>query len=255
MSYHDVYLTPLTMYADASTVSNAAPAAPLTLTQLENAWVKAGGNAADAYTAARIAQLESGGVPNIVAATDSNGQGGTQASWGLWQISTGLHTAPIGWSSPATNAALAVAKFNAAGGFAGPWANSYAALGGTVSTAPNGSNFFDEVNGAVNAGENILSAIGQGIQNLPGTKMAENAIEALLMPLKFTAGAVLAVSNVLENLGPFTIGVLLLVVGGLMLAQAHRDELNAAVTSIAHTLEGGAEAAVAVGATIAAVAA
>lgn len=95
--------------------------ANLTYAQLEGQWIAAGGSAALAPMAAAIAEAESGGDPTKINANDTNGKGGTQSSWGLWQISNGTHTAPSpNWNNPLVNAQLAVAKYNAAGGWS-PW--------------------------------------------------------------------------------------------------------------------------------------
>jgi hypothetical protein len=85
--------------------------------QLEQLWINAGGAPSLAPVAAAIAEAESGGNPDAVNATDN---GGTQTSWGLWQISNGTHAKPVpGILSPAVNAQQAVAKHQA-GGWA-PW--------------------------------------------------------------------------------------------------------------------------------------
>jgi hypothetical protein len=60
-----------------------------------------------------IAMAESSGNPDAVNATDN---GGTQSSFGLWQISTGTHTPPApNWQDPVTNAHLAIGKLNSQG--------------------------------------------------------------------------------------------------------------------------------------------
>ena len=65
---------------------------------------------------AAIALAESGGNPTALNANDTNGQGGTQSSYGLWQISNGTHSAPsANWSDPVTNAQLAVQKLSSQG--------------------------------------------------------------------------------------------------------------------------------------------
>jgi Lysozyme like domain len=86
--------------------------------QLQGLWINAGGPAAVAPIAAAIALAESGGCTTALNATDN---GGTQSSFGLWQISTGTHTPPsASWADGGTNAALAVGKYRGAGGFS-PW--------------------------------------------------------------------------------------------------------------------------------------
>lgn len=89
-----------------------------TYAQLEQLWINAGGPRSVAPVAAAIALAESGGNP---AATNPADNGGTQTSWGLWQISNGTHAQPVpGILSPNVNAAAAVAKYQAAGGWS-PW--------------------------------------------------------------------------------------------------------------------------------------
>jgi len=57
---------------------------------------------------AAIAEAESGGNTDATNPTDN---GGTQTSWGLWQISLGNHQPPAAnWADPAVNAQLALGK-------------------------------------------------------------------------------------------------------------------------------------------------
>lgn len=87
--------------------------------ELEGLWINAGGPASVAPIAAAIALAESGGCSTALNATDN---GGTQSSFGLWQISTGTHTAPsASWSNGAVNASLAVGKYKGAGNTFSPW--------------------------------------------------------------------------------------------------------------------------------------
>lgn len=79
----------------------------MTVQDLENLWVQAGGSQAVAPLMAWIAIGESGGSPTAYNGADNNG---TQASTGLWQISNGTLTPPTGWSDPLTNAKYAVQK-------------------------------------------------------------------------------------------------------------------------------------------------
>lgn len=87
--------------------------ADLTFSQLEGYWIQAGGSAAMAPLMAAIALAESSGNPNSTNPTDN---GGTQTSWGLWQISLGNHNEPApNWNDPLENAKLAVAKYKEQG--------------------------------------------------------------------------------------------------------------------------------------------
>ena len=87
--------------------------------QLEGLWINAGGPRAVAPVMAAIAEAESGGNSDAYNGHDTNGQGGTQVSAGLWQISNGTTTPVPNWSDPGANARDAVAKYKA-GGFS-PW--------------------------------------------------------------------------------------------------------------------------------------
>ena len=92
--------------------------AVLSYAQLKGLWLQAAkGTKYDTNTwaslMAAIAEAESGGNPNATNKTDN---GGTQTSWGLWQISLGNHVAPSPqWADPAENARLAIGKLNSQG--------------------------------------------------------------------------------------------------------------------------------------------
>lgn len=86
--------------------------------QLESIWLQAAQGtkySTKAWSAlmAAIALAESSGNPNATNPTDN---GGTQTSWGLWQISLGNHNAPApNWNDPIENAKLAIGKLNTQG--------------------------------------------------------------------------------------------------------------------------------------------
>lgn len=87
--------------------------AKLTYSQLEGVWIQNGGSTSLAPVMAAIALAESGGNPS---ARNDKDNGGTQSSFGLWQISTGTHTPPASnWSDPNENARLAVGKYKSQG--------------------------------------------------------------------------------------------------------------------------------------------
>src|SRR5271170_712941 len=77
--------------------------AVLSYAQLKSVWLSAAkgtqyGTNAWASLMAAIAEAESGGNPAI---TNPNDNGGTQTSWGLWQISLGNHDEPSpNWNNP-----------------------------------------------------------------------------------------------------------------------------------------------------------
>ena len=81
--------------------------------QLEQLWINAAGSKAMAPLMAAIAMAESGGDSTQKNTTDN---GGTQTSWGLWQISDGTHNEPVpNILDPAVNAKAAVDKFQSQG--------------------------------------------------------------------------------------------------------------------------------------------
>jgi len=97
-------------------MSGAATSQTLTFGQLEQLWTQAGGSPSMAPLMAAIALAESSGNPQAVNPNDTNGRGGTQTSWGLWQISNGTHQQPVsGILNPLTNAQQAVAKLHSQG--------------------------------------------------------------------------------------------------------------------------------------------
>jgi hypothetical protein len=86
----------------------------LSYSQIEEVWIKAGGQKSFAPLMAAIAMAESGGWAGNTNPTDN---GGTQTSWGLWQISNGTHGSPVSGDiyDPETNAKAAIAKINSQG--------------------------------------------------------------------------------------------------------------------------------------------
>jgi hypothetical protein len=102
-----------------SGAGGGGPGTKYTYAQLEGLWINAGGPKAEAPIAAAIALAESGGCSSDLNPTDN---GGTQTSWGLWQISNGTHNPPVpGILTPATNAQQAVAKYKSDGNTFGDW--------------------------------------------------------------------------------------------------------------------------------------
>lgn len=93
-------------------------AAALTYAQLKGLWLDASKGTKYhtnrwASLMAAIAMAESGGRPDALNPSDN---GGTQSSFGLWQISNGTHTPPTAnWSDPRANAQLAIGKLNSQG--------------------------------------------------------------------------------------------------------------------------------------------
>jgi Lysozyme like domain len=90
----------------------------LSYAQLKGVWLNASDGSryhtnAWASLMAAIAEAESGGRPDALNPDDN---GGTQTSWGLWQISLGNHEAPASnWADPSENAKLAIGKLDSQG--------------------------------------------------------------------------------------------------------------------------------------------
>ena len=90
----------------------------LSYAQLKAVWLQGAAGtqyATNAWSSlmAAIAEAESGGNTDALNPTDN---GGTQTSWGLWQISLGNHDAPSpNWNNPVVNAQLAVGKLQSQG--------------------------------------------------------------------------------------------------------------------------------------------
>lgn len=120
--FHTSFLSGLTAKAHTATDAMAkAASGPLTKSQLEQLWVQAGGNPADANVAASIALAESGG--NVGAAGDVGLGGSGPTSFGLWQVHTPAHpqyNAAELASNPLYNARAAVAISDNGASFT-PW--------------------------------------------------------------------------------------------------------------------------------------
>lgn len=92
--------------------------ADLSYAELKRVWLTAAKGTryesnAWASLMAAIAEAESSGDPNATNPTDN---GGTQTSWGLWQISNGTHTQVSSqWANPVVNAQLAIQKLDGTG--------------------------------------------------------------------------------------------------------------------------------------------
>jgi len=90
----------------------------LSYAQLKAVWLQGASGTQYATNAwaslmAAIAEAESGGNTD---ALNPNDNGGTQTSWGLWQISLGNHSEPSpNWNNPVVNAQLAVGKLQSQG--------------------------------------------------------------------------------------------------------------------------------------------
>ena len=203
---------PSSLYVDAHGPFSALQPA-LSSAELISAWINAGGDRNVAEEAAAVALAESAGVPNAVNPVDN---GGSQTSWGLWQLSNGDHNAPGRyWATPSENARGAVAKYNRAGGtFAQDWGTYGGAaykkyLAEIRSTNYGGNPYDDNSSLGDGAGETGDNAIEKGINWVTGgaydnAKNAANTIHNfMLIP-----------EHIAKNLGPFLIGLMLLAIGG-----------------------------------------
>ena len=130
--------------------------------ELESYWIQAGGDSTIAPLMAAIALAESSGNQDATNPTDN---GGRQTSWGLWQISTGDHSAPApNWNDPLENARLAVQKYKSQG--LGAWGTYTSGayrqyLQGSVSPTPAPGGGGDPGAGDVQAGvSGFLSGLG-----------------------------------------------------------------------------------------------
>lgn len=146
--------------------------------ELESYWIQAGGSSTLAPLMAAVALAESSGNPDSVNRTDN---GGTQTSWGLWQISNGDHSEPApNWNDPLENAKLAVGKYKSQG--LGAWGTYTSGayrkyLQGGVSPVPvntgggggGGSGTGTDVTVGVNG---FLSGLGSPITDFTGSLLS-----------------------------------------------------------------------------------
>ena len=228
-----MYVAPTTTYADTSTV--ASPALPALPSQiLMQLWIAAGGDPRVAPQMAAIALAESAGVPNAVNPTDN---GGSQASWGLWQISNGTHEAPSpSWANPYDNAQLAVAKFKA-GGF-GPWGTYGGAVyqqelaaiesgaSSPIASQPSGTSTTMADPYSTVAELSALADRSLGLNNLGGLG---GAIDAAAGGITKTTGAIMgtftSMQNIWNNFGAFVVGLALIFIGALLLAMMWGEDV------------------------------
>lgn len=176
--------------------------------QLESIWKQAATGTkydTDWYAAlmAAIAEAESSGDPNSLNATDN---GGTQSSFGLWQISTGSHTPPAAnWADPVENAKLAIGKLQTQGLSAwGTYDSGAYKKYLSYGTSPDNS-WTKGYNGATNG--------GQGIAGVGGAGSSGSTTDTCLMNINYGIGSVCLMSK--TNARAMVGG--LLMVGSLML--------------------------------------
>jgi hypothetical protein len=198
---------------------------------LESLWVNAGGPHQVMAIAAAIALAESAGVPNAVNPVDNYG---AQTSWGLWQLSDGTHNAPgSNWADPQQNAAGAVAKYNNAGKSFSPWGtyNSGKYNDFLAETQRPARSYTDPYNATADAqqGDNLLE---QGINTATG-----GFYDKAKSALNTANNIALIPQHIMDNLGPFLVGMMLLAIGGLMMTFSWGEHLVNAIDGANATKE------------------
>jgi hypothetical protein len=181
-----------------------------TYAQLEGLWINAGGPKVLAPVAAAIAEAESGGCSTALNPDDN---GGTQSSWGLWQISNGTHSMPVANIYDAgVNAQQAVAKFNGAGQSFSPW--------GTYASGA----YKQFLNSSTTPDSNVPGSSGSGVSTT-GLLSPSDCIWSLpQLPVVGTPGCILSYGQGRALIGgaalaaggfAFFVGLLVLAAGGL----------------------------------------
>lgn len=170
-----------------SGAGGGGPGTKYTYAQLQGLWINAGGPKAEAPLAAAIALAESGGCSSDLNPTDN---GGTQTSWGLWQISNGTHSQPVpGILTPATNAAAAVAKYRGAGNTFAPW--------GTYTSGA----YRQFLNGSTTPDTNVPSPTGSPV--LDASQVSANCLFGISLPGGSTGGWIQGALNAAGGGGAF----------------------------------------------------
>lgn len=220
------------MSSPCTGTDGGGPGVRYTFAELEGLWVNAGGPAALAPTMAAIALAESGGCSTDENTTDN---GGTQTSWGLWQISNGTHSVPgPNWNTGAGNAALAVAKWK--GGGLSPWgtydSGAYKAYLNGNPPAPDTSVSGGASGGASTTAATLTAANPDCLISFPSTKVLFITAQVGGCALskseaRGAAGAVILVNGALVMLA----GVVILAAYGLK---------STAAREVAGTLAGAA---------------
>ena len=141
-----------------------------TYAQLEGLWISNGGSAALAPIMAAIALAESSGNPTATNATDN---GGTQTSWGLWQISDGTHNQPVAnILDPNVNAAQAVKKVKSQGLSAwgtytsGKYKQFMSGAAPVTTGLPSGSSSVQDASAVSDLGDSIGKGLGDAISSV-----------------------------------------------------------------------------------------
>jgi len=171
-----------------------------TYSQLEGLWISNGGSAALAPIMAAIALAESSGN---AAATNATDNGGTQTSWGLWQISDGTHNQPVSnILDPNVNAQQAVKKvksqgLNAWGTYtSGKYKQFMSGAAPSTSGLPSGSTSVQDTSLTSDLGSSIGKGLGDAISSVfnPVVNVLIWGVEALL-GIALLVGSVIVLIN------------------------------------------------------------
>jgi len=172
-----------------------------TYSQLEGLWISNGGSAALAPVMAAIALAESSGNP---AATNATDNGGTQTSWGLWQISDGTHNQPVpNILDPNVNAAQAVKKVKSQGLQAwgtytsGKYKQFMSGAAPSTSGLPSGSTSVQDTSLTSDLGDSIGKGLGDAISSVfnPLINVLIWGVEALLGVALIVGSIVVLLNN------------------------------------------------------------
>jgi hypothetical protein len=167
---------------------------------------------------AAIAMAESGGNPT---ATNPHDNGGTQTSWGLWQISNGTHSQPApNILDPIVNAQQAWGKYKSQG--LGAW--------GTYTSGAYKSYLQGSVPPDVNIGPPAGGGSGGGAGNAPGAPPGVTA--GILDPI---LGPLADITNYVVWIGIAASGIILMAAGAFLLFKESADS-SGAVTKYGSTV-------------------
>jgi hypothetical protein len=158
---------------------------------------------------AAIAMAESGGDAS---ATNPNDNGGTQTSWGLWQISNGNHAMPVpNILDPVVNAQQAWAKYNSQG--LGAW--------GTYTTGKYKSYLQGSVPPDLNIGPPAGGGSGGGTGSATGAPagLIGDIFSPILSPLA-------DITNYVVWIGIAASGVILMAAGAFLLFKESASATN-----------------------------
>jgi hypothetical protein len=223
----------------------------LTQSQIAALWIANGGNPAQAQTAAAIAMAESGGVPNAL--------GDSGDSVGLWQVDTAFHPglSKVDLTNPNFNAQQAI-NISGNGGNWTPWSTYCSSGNGVNCVNPGGGAYRKYLGGNTLAGPtpggqaptdywgdienditNGLGAFATGVEDIAGgifndvgsffqALFGGNVSPFLRLPQSLI--------NIGWNFGGFCIGLLLILIGGLLIAFASFEDIADGIAKVADNM-------------------